>query len=299
MTADGDNRIIKAGLVGAGIQLSSSPALHEAEGRAQQLQYSYELFDLDLMADGAKALPGVIGKAEQSGFTGLNVTFPCKQEVIPLLHELSAEARALHSVNTVLFRGGRRIGHNTDWYGFAESFRRTFADAPIQSVALIGAGGAGAAVAYAVLKLGAQHLHIMDSEFARSAALADRMTRQFPERHVRPCEDLATAMSGVDGVVHATPVGMLKLPGLAIPGEFLKPPLWVADVVYVPLDTELLSVARLLGCRTLDGSGMAVFQAAQAFELFSGIKPDTERMSNTFRSMVTANIDANVGVMPV
>jgi shikimate dehydrogenase len=125
------------------------------------------------------------------------------------------------------------------------------------------------------------------------------MARQFPERHIRACKDLATAMGGVDGIVHATPVGMLKLPGSAIPAEFLQPPLWVADVVYVPLDTALLRVARLHGCRTLDGSGMAVFQAAEAFELFSGIKPDTERMSNTFRSMVTANIDANVGVMPV
>jgi shikimate dehydrogenase len=292
MTANGGNRTIRAGLVGAGIQLSSSPAMHEGEGRAQQLQYSYELFDLDLIADGAKALPGVIANAEQSGFTGLNVTFPCKQAVIPLLHELSPEAQALHSVNTVLFRDGRRIGHNTDWYGFAESFRRTFADAPVQRVALVGAGGAGAAVAYAALKLGAQHLYIMDSDFVRSAALADRMAQQFPERHISACKDLATAMSGVDGVIHATPVGMLKLPGLAIPGEFLKPPLWVADVVYVPLETELLRIARLHGCRILDGSGMAVFQAALAFELFNGITPDTERMSNAFRSMVNANAAA-------
>jgi shikimate dehydrogenase len=289
MTAEGHARTIRVGLVGAGIQLSSSPAIHEGEGHAQRLPYSYKLFDLDLIAGGATALPDVIANAEQNGFTGLNVTFPCKQAVIPLLHELSPEARALNSVNTVLFRAGRRIGHNTDWYGFAESFRRTFADATTQRVALVGAGGAGAAVAYAALKLGAQQLHIMDSEFARSSALAERMAQQFPERHVRACKDLATAMSGVDGVIHATPVGMLKLPGLAIPGEFLKPPLWVADVVYVPLETELLRVARLHGCRILDGSGMAVFQAALAFELFSGVTPDPERMSNAFRSMVTAN----------
>jgi shikimate dehydrogenase len=286
--ADTASRIVRAGLVGAGIQHSSSPAIHTGEGRAQLLQYSYELFDLDHVPGGAGALAQVIADAEARGFTGLNVTFPCKQAIIPLLHELSPEAQALHSVNTVLFRDGRRIGHNTDWYGFAESFRRSFADATVNRVALIGAGGAGAAVAYAALKLGAQLLHIMDSEPARSSALADRMSLLFPERRIRACNDLASAMAGVDGVIHATPVGMLKLPGLAIPAEFLKPPLWVADVVYVPLVTELLRVARLHGCRTLDGSGMAVFQAALAFELFSGLTPDTERMSNAFRSMVKA-----------
>jgi shikimate dehydrogenase len=287
MKAEAGNRIIRAGLVGAGIQLSSSPAIHIGEGRAQQLQYSYELFDLDLIDDGAQALPEVLTAAEQRGFSGLNVTFPCKQAIIPLLHELSSEARALHSVNTVLFRDGRRIGHNTDWYGFAENFHRNCSDANIRRVALVGAGGAGAAVAYAALKLGAQHLYIMDSELARSAVLAERMSLIFPERHVRPCKDLATAMAAVDGVMHATPVGMLKLPGLAIAGEYLKPPLWVADIVYVPLVTELLRVARLHGCRTLDGSGMAVFQAAMAFELFSGVTPDSERMSSAFRSLVT------------
>ncbi len=155
-------------------------------------------------------------------------------------------------------------------------------------MALIGAGGAGAAVAYAALNLGAQQVHIMDSELARSATLAERMSRLFPGRGVQACQDLATAMMSVDGVIHATPVGMLKLPGLAVPAEFLNPPLWVADVVYVPLLTELLRVASLHGCRTLDGSGMAVFQAAMAFELFSGVRPDTERMSNAFRSMVKA-----------
>src|SRR5258706_13865321 len=104
--AEAASRVVRAGLVGAGIQPSSSPAMHVGEGRAQHLQYSYELFDLDHIPGGTSALANVITDAEERGFTGLNVTFPCKQAIIPLLNDLSPEARSLHSVNTVLFRDG-------------------------------------------------------------------------------------------------------------------------------------------------------------------------------------------------
>jgi shikimate dehydrogenase len=137
-----------AGLVGAGIQHSSSPSMHMDEGQALGLSVSYELFDFDMMPTGAARLGTVLEEAERRGFAGLNVTYPVKQAVIPLLHELSVEARALHSVNTVLFRGGRRIGHNTDWSGFAESFKREMSDVNPRRVVLVGAGGAGAAVGY-------------------------------------------------------------------------------------------------------------------------------------------------------
>lgn len=281
------NGLLQAGLIGAGIQLSSSPSIHVDEGIGQGLQVSYELFDFDLIPGGPSRLGAVLEKAEKKGFRGVNVTYPSKQAVIPLLHELSPEARALHSVNTVLFRDGRRIGHNTDWWGFAESFKREMADAPRDDVVLVGAGGAGAAVGYAMLKLGSKRLTIHDTEIARSNALADRLTELFADQEVRVAHDLATALANTQGLVHATPTGMRKHPGLPVPAESLRPHLWVAEIVYVPLVTELLEVARRQGCRTLDGGGMAVYQAAMAFKLFFDVDPNIPRMMRRFHARLS------------
>jgi shikimate dehydrogenase len=284
MRAEAANRTYLAGLVGAGIQHSSSPSMHMDEGQSLGLAIRYELFDFDLMAAGAAPLAAVLEEAEQRGFVGLNVTYPSKQTVVPLLHDLSPEARALHSVNTVLFRGGRRIGYNTDWWGFAESFRREMADVNPRRVVLVGAGGAGAAVGYAMLKSGTLELSVHDMDRSRAAGLAERMSGLFQQCRVTVCDEVVGALANADGLVHATPTGMQKYPGIPVPADCLRPPLWVADVVYVPLLTELLRTARQHGCRTLDGDGMAIFQRAMAFQLFFGVNPDVARMQRRFHS---------------
>lgn len=258
--------------------------MHMDEGHALGLTINYELFDFDLMPTGAARLAAVLDEAEQRGFAGLNVTYPSKQAVIPLLHELSPEARALHSVNTVLFRDGRRMGHNTDWWGFAESFKREMSDVKQERVVLVGAGGAGAAVGYAMLKSGTQQLAVHDMDRTRAVGLAERMSTLFRDCDVTVCNDIAAALPKADGLVHATPTGMQKHPGMPVPAECLRPPLWVAEIVYVPLLTELLRTARQYGCRTLDGDGMAVFQGAMAFKLFFGVEPDVARMQRHFHS---------------
>jgi shikimate dehydrogenase len=284
MRPEAANRTYLAGLVGAGIQHSSSPSMHMDEGQSLGLSINYELFDFDVMPTGAARLAAVLDEAEQRGFSGINVTYPSKQAVIPLLHELSPEARALHSVNTVLFRDGRRIGHNTDWWGFAESFRREMSDVNPRRVVLVGAGGAGAAVGYAMLKSGTQELRVHDTDRSRAVGLAERMSGLFQECRVTVCDDVESALGNTDGLAHATPTGMQKHPGMPVPAECLRPPLWVAEIVYVPLLTELLRTARLHGCRTLDGDGMAVFQGAMAFKLFFGVNPDVARMQRRFHS---------------
>jgi shikimate dehydrogenase len=292
----------QVGLLGAGIQYSSSPYLHNTEARALGLDYNQQLLDLDLLPGGVAGFASVVDRVEREGYAGLNVTFPIKQQIIPLLHELSPEARVLHAVNTVVFRGGRRHGYNTDWWGFAESFKRGLPGAALQRVAVVGAGGAGAAVAYAILQLGAAELRIYDVDSARATQLAQRMQAAFPQRSVNGCSSLAAALDRAAGLIHATPMGMAKLPGLAVPESLLHAGLWVADVVYVPLETELLRVARRLGCRTVDGSGMAVYQAAMAIELFTGVKPDAERMRTSFVSNLktgtrAGNVKAGAAVL--
>jgi shikimate dehydrogenase len=275
-----------AGLVGAGIQASRTPALHEREGAEQGLRYIYKLIDLDELRLGPDALAELITAAQRMGFAGLNITYPCKQAVIPLLDELSPDAQALGAVNTVVFRDGRAIGHNTDWWGFAESFRRELADAPHDRVVQFGAGGAGAAVAHALLTLGVQEVIIVDTDTARAKRLADELCARFGARRAAPqTANLDEAVAGANGLVNTTPVGMAKHPGMALPARLLRSDLWVADIVYFPLETELLRTARALGCRTMSGGGMAVFQAVGAFRLFTGQEPDPERMRRYFQSM--------------
>ncbi|MGN8277410.1 shikimate dehydrogenase [Pseudomonas sp. SMN5] len=279
------NITVLAGLIGAGIQASRTPALHEHEGDAQGMRYLYRLIDLDALKLDSGALPELLSAAERMSFTGLNITFPCKQAIIPLLDELSPEARGIGAVNTVVFKDGKRIGHNTDCLGFAEGFRRGMGDVSRKHVVQMGAGGAGAAVAHALLAEGVQTLSIFDVEVSRAEALANNLNQHFGAGRARAGHDLRSAMAETDGLVNTTPMGMAKLPGTPVPVELLRGELWVAEIVYFPLETELLRNARALGCRTLDGGNMAVFQAVKAFELFSGVAPDAQRMLRHFQSM--------------
>lgn len=278
-------RSILAGLIGAGIQASRTPALHEHEGDAQGIRYLYRLIDIDALKMGLDDLPTLLNAAQHTGFTGLNITFPCKQAVIPLLDELSPEARGIGAVNTVVFENGKRIGHNTDCLGFAEGFRRGLSDVARAQVVQMGAGGAGAAVAHALLIEGVEQLTIFDVDASRASALADNLNEHFPGNRASAGADLAAAMASADGLVNTTPMGMAKLPGMPVPKALLRAPMWVAEIVYFPLETELLREARALGCRTLDGGTMAVFQAVKAFELFSGAAADATRMQAHFSAM--------------
>jgi shikimate dehydrogenase len=277
---------VLCGLIGAGIQGSLTPAMHEREADEQGLRCLYRLIDLDRLGLGADALPDLLMAAERMGFAGLNITFPCKQAVIPLLHDLSDEARALNAVNTVVFKDGRRIGHNTDCSGFAEGFRRGLPGVKLDRVVQLGGGGAGAAVAYAALGMGAGQVTVFDVDHARAQAMAAQLSRHVGAGKVLAGTDLAAGMAAADGLIHATPTGMAKFPGLPLQAELLRPHHWVAEIVYFPLETELLRAARERGCRTLDGGGMAVFQAVGAFRLFTGVEPDAERMLRHFASMV-------------
>jgi shikimate dehydrogenase len=268
------------GLIGSGIGPSLSPALHEREADRQGLRYLYRLIDIDMLGVGPEAVGDLVRAARDLGFDGLNITHPCKQLVIDHLDELAPQAAALGAVNTVVFEGGRAIGHNTDVTGFAASFARGLPDVSLERVVQLGAGGAGAAVAHAVLTLGAGHVTVVDAMPDRAADLAAGLNLHFGAGRAQAAtpDALGELLGRADGVVHATPTGMAAHPGLPFPAELLHPDLWVAEVVYRPLETELLRTARALGCATLDGGGMAVFQAADAFRLFTGREPDAVRM---------------------
>lgn len=272
------------GLIGARIQGSRSPALHQAEARAQGLALTYKLIDLDVLGVGVEALPRLLDDAMREGYCGLNITFPCKQAVMPLLQGVSEEARAIGAVNTIVIAAGKRTGYNTDGPGWAWGFRRALPDADLARVVLLGAGGAGSACADAVLRLGARELVIVDREPARAGDLARRMNAIHGHR-CSPAAEIEAALRGASGLIHATPTGMTGMPGMPLQASLLSPRLWVSDIVYVPLETELLKAARRAGCRIMDGGQMNVGQALGGFRLFTGRDADPARMDAHFRSL--------------
>lgn len=278
-------QVLRVGLIGAGIGGSLSPAMHMQEGARLGLDYSYDLIDLQEFGCTVSDLPRLIEDADKNGFAGLNITHPCKQAAVTLVDELSADAAVLRSINTIVFRNGRRFGHNTDWWGFAESFRRGLSGASLDRVVQLGAGGAGVAVAHAVAGMGAKSIEIYDLDQAKVSALIFQIQSAHPRCVFVAGKDLPAALREATGLVHATPTGMLGHPGLPLDEALIDPRFWVADIVYFPLETELVRAAKSKGCRVLDGGGMAVFQAVGAFELFTGRQADSSRMIAHFKSL--------------
>ncbi|GBQ19123.1 shikimate 5-dehydrogenase [Gluconacetobacter sacchari DSM 12717] len=270
------------GLIGEGIAKSRSPAMHEREARNLGLPLVYRLVDTDNWQSDSRGLADILRWMERFHFNGTNVTHPYKQAVIPLLDELSDAALAIGAVNTVVFQGGRRIGHNTDWSGYAANFRRTLPDVSLNRVGQVGAGGAAAAVAYALLSMGAARLDIFDVASRRAADLAERLGSLFPEARVSAASCVEDVISGADGIVQTSPIGMDSHPGSPFSSDLLDASQWFSEVIYFPCETPLLAAARAKGCRTVSGVGMAVFQAADAFALFTGVAPDRDRMLSEF-----------------
>lgn len=275
---------IRVGLVGAGIGLSRSPAMHEAAARALGLDLRYDLIDSDQPQWSAQTLDSVLTRLAEAGYAGVNVTFPHKRAALALCDVVAPSAAAVGATNTIVFRRGQRIAHNTDYSGFAAGFRAGIGARPLSTVLLLGAGGAGGAVGHALVDHGVQRLIVHDTDAAAAERLVGAITARLGPGRAERAGDLPLASALADGIVNATPVGMAKRPGLPLDAALIEPRHWVADIVYVPLETEFLRRARAIGCHALDGSGMAVGQAVAAFEHFTRRLPDAARMRATFDS---------------
>lgn len=277
---------LSAGLIGAGIGLSRTPRMHMEEGRAAGLVYRYDLIDTE---GDATPLDHHLATAEEAGLVGVNITHPFKEAVLEHVDEISASVAAMGAANTVVFRDGKRFAHNTDAWGFARAFRLRLGDAKISRVLLVGAGGAGLAVAHALMDCGVGHLLVFDVARDKAERLEQSVAAAWGADRVSVAGTVEAAMEQADGIVNATPVGMAAYPGTPVPLDALGVGHWVADIIYFPLETELLRASRALGCRVMGGADMAIFQAVRAFELFTGIAADPDRMRATFEGFGTAN----------
>jgi shikimate dehydrogenase len=258
--------------------------MHEREAAALGVPLVYRTVDFDRLGYDDTRLEDAIRALQIIGFDGINVTHPFKQGVLASLDSVSPDAAALGAVNTVVFRNGARAGFNTDWTGFRASLERGLPGAALREVAQIGCGGAGSAIAYALLSMGVQRLRVVDPDREKARAMGERIGSHFPGQAVTIAACAADALDGADGVVQASPIGMASHPGIPFDPGYLRSDMWVSDIVYFPIETQLLRAARLLGCATLAGGGMAVHQAADAFALITGIEPSVARMLQHFEA---------------
>jgi shikimate dehydrogenase len=275
------------GLIGAPIAQSAAPAMHEQAADALGVRCHYQL--IEVAGADAAGLRALLDGVRRLGFAGVNVTFPYKEVVVPLLDEMSERARDIGAVNTVVVRDGRLIGHNTDTTGFERAIADLVAASNRGAVALIGAGGVGKAIAFALASLGVAGISIFDADQAKAERLAMQLRNRLQARVVA---GIADALQGAVGVVNATPVGMLPDRGLAVPEPLLNRDLWVADAVYTPLWTPLLTAAKARGARLMTGRELAIYQAADAFELFTGLKAPVEAIQNAFDAVMASRYSA-------
>jgi shikimate dehydrogenase len=285
--ADTPNGRFLTGLLGAPIAHSASPAMHERAAEALGLHCHYQL--IEIAGAGREQLKVLLEGVRQLGFAGINVTFPYKEVVLDLLDELSPRAALIGAVNTVIVRGNRLIGHNTDATGFARAITEFVTASSHGAVAVIGAGGVGKAIAFALAGLGVRELRIFDSDHAKAAQLAARLDGQTSASVTDSVKD---ALRGVAGVVNASPVGMLPSTGTPVPDTLLHAGLWVADAVYSPLWTPLLMAAKARGAAVMTGRELAIYQAADAFELFTGFAPDISELGNAFDGVMAKRYSA-------
>ena len=270
------------GLIGAPIAHSASPAMHERAAEALGLRGHYQL--IEVAGADAAGLSMMLEGVRRLGFAGVNVTYPYKEAVVPLLDELAPGAAAMGAVNTVVVKDGRLTGHNTDTTGFARAVAPLLASSG-NAVAVIGAGGVGKAIAFALASQKVADIRIFDSETERAEKLAALLAQQGGAKVAASVED---ALDGATGLVNGTPVGMLPNRGMPVPAALLHDKMWVADAVYSPLITPLLAAAQAKGARIMTGRELAIYQAADAFELFTGLAPSAEVMGEAFDEVMAA-----------
>jgi shikimate dehydrogenase len=280
---------ILVGLIGANIMRSLSPALFADAFAAAGIDGFYHLLDVDRLP--GRQLPQLLDAIKTAGFAGANITYPFKQDVIALLDAVDPEAAQTGAINTVAIApDGRTTGYNFDRRGWRRSFEETFgrSNAERATAVVIGAGGAGRAVGFALMDLGVAVLIIHDRDGARANALKDDIAKYYGAARCRVTGDLEGDIAAADGVVNATQVGMHGFPGNPVPVSAMTAVQWCADVIYTPIETAFLQAAAAKGCRAMNGGGMCVYQAVEAFRLFTGVEPDVARLHRAFATALVA-----------
>jgi shikimate dehydrogenase len=266
------DRTWRLGLIGGNIAASRSPVLHTVSALSVGGNASY---DLIIPAERGKGFADLLKDCAAQGFDGVNVTYPHKEEAAALVQAGDPVVAAMGSSNTVRFTAQGPRAFNTDYTGFVAAFRARFGETAPGRVLVLGTGGVGRAVAFGLAALGAAEIVLRDADLAKVVSLARAIGKQFPGLPVQAAEPGQSAdLSGLDGVVNCTPLGMVGRPGSPLPEGVTGAPAWAFDAVYTPEQTTFRAQVEGLGAAFLSGYDLYFHQGVQAFEVFTGRKPD-------------------------
>jgi shikimate dehydrogenase len=258
---------LQLGLIGDNISRSKAPLLHQLAGKLMGLQVRYDrLIPKDL----GREFDGVFEDCVRKGYRGINITYPYKERVVPKVRIDDPLVRALAAVNTVVFASDGPTGHNTDYSGFMAAYRASAGDAAPGPVCMIGAGGVGKAVAFALLGLGLRELRLVERDLPKAEALAAALRAEDRTLDVTVTADPAEAAAGTYGLINCTPVGMVGYGGTPMPRELMAGASWAFDAVYTPIDTQFLVDAKAEGLTIISGYELFFYQGLHAWEIFSG-----------------------------
>lgn len=271
-------------ILGHPVEHSLSPAMQNAEFERLGIDSIY--IPAPVHPDNLEmSLKGMVA----AGVVGFNVTIPHKQAVMPFLDEISDDAALVGAVNTIKVENGRLLGFNTDIDGWIRDIQEDIL-LERSSVCIVGAGGAARAIAVGALKSGASRLFVCGRNAETVRPFAEELKSRMPEADIQwntlEAPECADQIAACHIVVNATPVGMESNPGTPIPAEWLNEDQYYYDTIYVPAETELMRGAQQKGCSVRGGLGMLAYQGAVAFEIWTGIEPDVDRMKSTLKRLL-------------
>ena len=275
---------LRLGLIGDNIARSKSPLLHVEAGRLCGIEVGYERL---VPADMGIGFEAVFERCRESGFHGINITYPYKEQVVPLVSIDAPGVRRIGACNTVLFAGFRASGYNTDHSGFLAAYRDAFGRRDPGTVAMAGAGGVGKAIAFALAELGCRRLCLYDPRKGRAMRLAQSIGAGPTGMAVEVCDSIGEAANGAQGLVNCTPLGMAGNPGTAIPAALMDKAHWAFDAVYTPVETEFLKNARSARLEIMSGYELYFHQGVDAFRLFTGRDVDQAALREVLRRLET------------
>jgi shikimate dehydrogenase len=268
-------------ILGHGITYSRSPLIHNHWISKYGVDSEYGICDL-----AEEKLPAFLSSIRDGKSAGCNVTTPYKQTVIQYLDAIDDAASAIGSVNTIYCRDGQLRGTSTDGAGYIGHLINTHPDLQLKGakVLVLGAGGAARSIVDALVQSGCSVIYVANRSLAKSREIAELQADI-----IRPLawDDVQSIAGQVDLLVNTTSLGMVGRQPLVLPLENTRPDCIISDIVYAPLETELLAQARDLGRPVVDGLGMLLHQAVPGFKLWFGIEP---QVTDELRALVEQDL---------
>ena len=266
---------LKLGLIGDNIAASRAPDLHRIAGRLNNMDVQYDrLIPKELN----QTFDQIFENCRDNGYQALNITYPYKEHVVSQVAINDPMVRAIAAVNTVVFDGTLSKAYNTDYTGFIAAYEQVRASAAPGVCCLVGTGGVGRALAFGLVKLGADEIRLFDRDNAKAQQLAYDLNALDPQTVVTAVDDLDVATANCDGLLNGTPLGMVGYPGSAFEPKAIANAAWVFDAVYTPIETMFLQSAKATGAQIISGYELFFFQGVHAWHHFTGLDVNTQKL---------------------